>query len=105
MGDLWHWHGKIVRVYPERYRPGGEADGVSLSLEEMVEAVVGHARDRGYASGDIAKVVMVSRFGDVGITKILDAQYGYDLRLFPECLEEVPAGEAEAIVQKAGGKW
>ena len=37
-------------------------------------------------AGDLVKIVMVSRFGDVGITEKLDAEYGYGARLSIEDL-------------------
>lgn len=40
-------------------------------------------------AGTIVKVVMVSRFGDCGITTNLDALNGYDARVFPDVLEEI----------------
>jgi hypothetical protein len=39
--------------------------------------------------GTKVKVVMCSRFGDVGITKDLKATHGYDARVEPEMLEEI----------------
>lgn len=48
---------------------------------------------RGFTSGDLVKVVMVSRFGDCGVTKNLQAENGYDLRVSPKALmpiEEIP---------------
>ena len=39
--------------------------------------------------GDIVKVVMVSRFGDCGITTDLKREFGYSTRVQPEDLEEV----------------
>lgn len=48
----------------------------------------------GYKKGDRVKAVMVSRMGDVGVTKKLDATNGYDLRVPPwklEPTEPIPA--------------
>lgn len=42
-----------------------------------------------YKAGDLVKVVMVSRFGDCGITTDLTKQYGYAARVEPESLEPV----------------
>lgn len=42
-----------------------------------------------YKAGDLVKVVMVSRFGDCGITTDLKAEYGYAARVMPEELEQV----------------
>lgn len=39
--------------------------------------------------GDIVKVVMVSRFGDCGITTDLSKERGYSARVNPEDLEDV----------------
>jgi hypothetical protein len=50
--------------------------------------------DRGFHQGDLVKVVMVSRFEDCGVTKNLEAQNGYDLRVYPSALvpeEPIPA--------------
>lgn len=38
-------------------------------------------------AGSMVKVVMVSRFGDCGITLDLKAENGYDARVQPEALE------------------
>lgn len=40
-----------------------------------------------YRAGQTVKVVMVSRFGDCGITDRLDAEHGYDARVYPQNLE------------------
>ena len=47
-----------------------------------------------YRAGQFVKVVMVSRFGDCGITDKLDAEYGYDVRVEPNELEPVPMARA-----------
>lgn len=46
----------------------------------------------GFQKGDIVKV-MVSRLGDVGLTKDFQAECGYKLRVYPkelEALEPIP---------------
>lgn len=108
--DHGHWHGKIVRLYPERYQPGQELamlekyaqeKGVPPpTAEEMTEHWIELATSRGYASGTVAKVVMVSRFGDCGLTRQLDTEHGYDIRAYPECLELVPEEEVQAALKK-----
>ena len=42
-----------------------------------------------FKQGDLVKAVMVSRMGDVGITKDLNATHGYNLRLMPYELEPI----------------
>lgn len=39
--------------------------------------------------GQLVKVVMVSRFGDCGITDDLKKEQGYDSRVMPDMLESV----------------
>lgn len=48
-----------------------------------------HDGFHGFYRGDQVRVVMVSRFGDVGVTKDMDAEYGYDVRLAPSDLTPV----------------
>jgi hypothetical protein len=63
-------------------------------------------RERGFVGGDLVKVVMVSRFGDCGITKDLTAENGYNLRVPPKALmpiEEIPDSVCrECFYEKAG---
>lgn len=44
-----------------------------------------------YKAGDLVKVVMVSRFGDCGITTDLSKTNGYAARVDPDSLELVQA--------------
>lgn len=108
-GNLHH---KIVRVYPERYRPGHELDRINemlagrgkapITAEQAVADTVKHAAERGFRSGDLAKVVMVSTWGDCGVTKHLRAEYGYagpgGGRFYPECLVVVPDEELPSLL-------
>lgn len=41
-------------------------------------------------AGTKVKVVMASRFGDLGITRNLTADYGYETRVMPDLLEPLP---------------
>lgn len=41
-----------------------------------------------YKAGQTVKIVMVSRFGDVGITGQLDAEYGYNARVPIDRMDE-----------------
>lgn len=64
----WGWvHGKVCRL--------------------RTDVVFPDDRGKVYSKGDLVKVVMVSRFGDVGITRNLHATSGYDARVRPEALE------------------
>lgn len=45
--------------------------------------------ERGFTKNDLVKVVMVSRFGDCGVTKQLTAENGYGLRVYPKALDPV----------------
>jgi hypothetical protein len=47
-----------------------------------------------YKAGDLVKVVMVSRFGDCGITTDLKKENGYAARVEPESLELVQSDES-----------
>lgn len=95
--DHGHLHGKKVRLvlhkvdcdWWRRLQEHWTGKPCMMSDDDVRAAVVKHAADFGWANGDIGKVVMVSRFGDCGITKNLDATHGYTLRLLPECLEVV----------------
>lgn len=49
----------------------------------LSESAQAHCARRGYGPDTIAKVVMVSGMGDLGLTQDLDADHGYDLRLDP----------------------
>ena len=40
-------------------------------------------------AGTTVKIVMASRFGDLGITRDLDADYGYEARVMPDDLEPI----------------
>lgn len=90
-------HGKRVRLVLHRIDCDGYRRVVShlrgtpctMTDAEVRAAVVAHAATLGWADGDIGKVVMVSRMGDCGLSKHLDATHGYTLRLTPECLEVV----------------
>lgn len=68
---------KLLASYPHATRWSGERDekGEPIMLPQP------------YWHGQIVKCVMVSRFGDCGITDKLDAATGYDLRVQPEELE------------------
>jgi len=50
--------------------------------------------DLKYKKGDEVKVIMVSLMGDCGLTKNMQAEFGYDIRLMPyqlEPIEKIPA--------------
>lgn len=71
--------------------PHGWMHGCQFFIREGTE----FSRSRGFDTGDRVKVVMVSRFGDCGVTKNLDAKHGYSLRLAPKDLVptfEIPSG-------------
>lgn len=57
-----------------------------LDNGEPVEGVTITRHTANYVPGDQFKVVMASRFGDVGLTEELDKDYGYDYRvpIFPD---------------------
>lgn len=72
-GEVWHgWmSGKFFRITRE------------------------HPHRPEFKIGDVVKCVMVSRMGDCGLTKNLQAERGYDLRVMPWELDPVeprPAG-------------
>ena len=64
-------YGELMRPVSFRYWDGASRDktGCALMVEELVPAMT------------TVKIVMVSRFGDVGITKNLDAETGYQARI------------------------
>lgn len=100
-------HGKLVRVYPERYDPhhtelSMTCDGktVSITREEAIKSTIQFANEKGYPSGTVAKVVMTSRLGDCGLSKHLRAEHGYNVRLYPECLEIVPDEEVPRLLHQ-----
>lgn len=106
--DHGHLHGKIVRVYPERtnlvqYRKELKhyTDKECLETDEQIVAsILAHAAERGYQSGTVCKVVMVSRLGDCGLSKRLRDQHGYSLRVNPECLEVVSEEERPRLLHE-----
>lgn len=56
-------------------------------------------------NGDPVRVVMASRFGDVGITSNLTAEYGYDRRVAVNLLSDFSAdAPAKAVAAKGKGK-
>lgn len=73
-----HMHGKLFRLKVDRM--GGKYLGTWSNDGPNME-------ERPYKKGDIVKVVMVSRFGDCGITHDVNAVNGYELRVDPEDLE------------------
>jgi hypothetical protein len=50
-------------------------------------------------AGTVVKVVMVSRFGDCGITKDIKKTSGYSNRVMPWDLEEIPGQEYRRTVE------
>lgn len=78
-----HMHGKIFRLKIDKM--GHHFTGVHGKEGPVME-------DRPYKVGDKVKVVMVSRFGDCGITHDLNHPMGgmiyYETRVNPEDLEE-----------------
>lgn len=91
-GYLLH---KIVRVYPERVDPDLYREHYEhfndkvcfLTDAEIRQEYRDWLESAGFLSGDLCKIVMVSRFGDCGITKDLTAAHGYTTRIWPECVE------------------
>lgn len=107
--DHGHFHGKLVRVYPERvdvaesraYVEHFTGKPCTDTDEEIRASSVAHARKKehgAFESDQVARCVMVSRLGDCGLTKHLDAERGYSLRVTPECLEILPEEEAESVM-------
>lgn len=107
------FHMKLVRVFPERtdlalYREEVTriAETVKAPMpplgsdDDIRAAILAHARERGWESGDVARVVMTSRMGDVGLSKQLDATHGYSLRVYPECLEVIGPDEEIEVMAK-----
>jgi len=105
--DHGHWHGKIVRVYPER-APTIHVGSlhplfmipITTPEDEQTKFTVKFCAEKGYKSGTVCKVVMVSRLGDCGLSQDLRSDMGYNLRVDPACLEEVPAEEAQELLRK-----
>ncbi len=60
---------------------------VTPSLFARIKTGMSH-KGIDWAAGEWVRVVMASRFGDLGITKDLNAEYGYSLRLFPNELTD-----------------
>lgn len=71
-----HIHGKLCRLLIEV--KGSKWNGHNEPETPFV-----------WEEGKVVKVVMVSRFGDCGITDDLDAEFGYHTRVAPEKLEEI----------------
>jgi hypothetical protein len=64
------------------------------SLNEEVRGHTGNGDWIDLKKGSLVKVVMCSRFGDVGITPDLKTDRGYIVRVDPEILTEEPDAEA-----------
>lgn len=62
---------------------------VRVRFENLSEKAAAFCRDKGYEADTKAKVVMVSRLGDVGLTRDLGSDGGYDLRLDPGDVDPV----------------
>jgi hypothetical protein len=88
---------RLVRVWLEKV-PFFDTHPPGTTMEMHLSRVKAFAEERGYVSGDIAKVVMLSRFGDAGLTKFLTTEYGYNLRLDPESLELLSDDEERAVL-------
>lgn len=76
----WYYSmdGKIYRLKKEVIGQKWHGHGVEPSFTPVI-----------MKKGSLVKVVMCSRFGDVGITPNLDVTRGYIARVDPEDLEEV----------------
>ncbi len=84
--ELWQW--MMDGNYPETYPDGIEHRTAIATLARPVELKKwqGHGAKPEFKSvhlpsGTKVKVVMASRFGDVGITDNLNAENGYDARI------------------------
>ena len=53
------------------------------------DPVTRETSDRVIPAGTTVRIVMASRFGDVGITDDLSAETGYHLRIHPESLDNL----------------
>ncbi len=65
--------------------PHGWMKGRQFLIREGTE----FSRTKGFHTGDRVKVVMVSRFGDVGVTEDLDAVGHYGARLHLDDLTDL----------------
>ena len=85
--SLWNYKENTMNHYDMLHK-------IYLLKEEVIgRDWHGHGTDPEFtphvmAKGSKVKVVMCSRFGDVGITPNLDAEYGYIARVDPEELTE-----------------
>lgn len=71
---------EVLRAYLKRARSPGHGH---LSKEPFPKLFATYDGEdwRGYTKGDRVRVVMASRMGDVGLTKDLSAEHGYDARV------------------------
>jgi hypothetical protein len=93
--ELWHW--MMDGNYPDTYPDGIEHRTATavLTRELAVKRWCGHNQPSAqevWPAGKRVKVVMASRFGDVGITDDLSAEHGYHYRT--QCVEGVGPGNA-----------
>ncbi|MGE5512452.1 MAG: hypothetical protein ACM31O_14485 [Bacteroidota bacterium] len=80
--DTWKWrYGDLKAPTTLRHWNGHdhERKGKPKFTEEVIPA------------GTTVKIVMASRFGDVGITTNLDAEHGYSARIFLDDLTNLRA--------------
>ena len=62
---------------------------VTARIWNQIHPVKDNIREEIWDTGTLVKVVMVSRFGDCGITTELNVERGYHARVMPEQLEIV----------------
>lgn len=57
-------------------------------------------------AGTTVKVVMASRFGDLGITKNMDVDHGYECRVEPDLLENCRLTQYNMLeIEEIGWNW
>lgn len=84
-------------------QPFQEPHGWMLNQVFRLKANTTNPNSPKLKAGTKVKVVMVSRFGDCGITTDLKREYGYSNRVWPWDLEELPYVEYKRTVAPPEG--
>lgn len=96
--ELWEW--MMKGNYPDDFKAPREHRTATAILKRKVKTTKPCPHDKGeitvtWPEGMKVKAVMASRFGDIGLTDDLTAEYGYYYR-FPAVDGEVHGEEVKA---------
>lgn len=83
------------------------AEEVTLHKWNQRHPVKDNTADVKVPAGTILKIVMISRFGDIGLTDDLEATHGYHLRVEPdsESIKDIRWVRQETSMHDADDAW